>query len=546
MSQPRRAERAAPSLRPPEATVLHGKFSTWLPWHQPFLHDLLAGLDARFRNVVVCNRVENEARFGRPEVVALKSRALLQPAAAALCAAHLRARYAPSLLHGHFGWSGARLLLLKAALRVPLVTTFGGRDAGVQLEAPRSAPLYGLLLEASDAIVCVSAHLRDAVVAAGADAGRVRVVRRGTDLARFPFVERAERAPGPLRLLMVGRLVAKKGHADALGALRRILDAGQPARLDVVGAGPERAAIEAARAALGLGDAVAIHEPTDQAGLRARFAEADVFLHPSVTAADGDVEGIPNVVVEAAATGLPVVATRHGGLVEAVADGETGALVPERDAAALAGVLLQLAKEPARRLSLGRAGAARARRELDVRAQVAAHEALYRELLDAGPRPVSLPDDFAALARRAVGGAARGFDWAQARAAAAALGGAPLGPHLAAAPRGALDRALEAATAWPRPWRSAAELALDLGARAWPSGWSGFRARSRARAASLDGAVLAHLRAGAPLAEVPTALGEAPLRDLRGEPPPSGAWRRLRARLAGGAARASAEDGEEG
>ena len=86
-------------------TVLHGKFSTWLPWHQPFLHDLLAGLDASFRNVVVCNRVENAERFGRPDVVCLKSRALLQPAAAALCALDLRGRYAPALLHGHFGWS---------------------------------------------------------------------------------------------------------------------------------------------------------------------------------------------------------------------------------------------------------------------------------------------------------------------------------------------------------------------------------------------------------------------------------------------------------
>lgn len=533
---------------PARPTVLHGKFSAWLPWHQPFLHDLLAGLDAGFRNVVVCNRVENAGRFGRPDVVCLKSRALLQPAAAALCAIDLRARYAPALLHGHFGWSGARLLLLKAALRCPLVTTFGGRDAGVQLRAPKSAPLYALLLDASDAIVCVSSHLRDAVVAAGADPARVRVVHRGTDLARFPFVERGSRPPAPLRLLMVGRLVPKKGHADALAALRRLLDAGVPARLDVVGAGPARGSLDAERAALGLGAAVTLHEPTDQAGLSAHFAAADVFLHCSVTAADGDVEGIPNVAIEAAATGLPVVATRHGGLVEAVADGETGALVPERDPAALAAALERLGKDPALRLALGRAGSARVRQAFDLRAQIAAHEVLYRELLAAGaPRPVPLPDDFAAVARRALGSSARTFDRAQARAVLAAIpregAGLPV-DALASLGRGSsvADRLLEAPTAWPRPWRSVAELALDLAERSRPGTLRGFRERSRARAASLDRAVLASLRAGSTLAGVPGALLAGPLRDLRGEPPPTTPWRRLRARLAG----AGAPDESEG
>lgn len=510
-------------------TVLHGKFSSWLPWHQPFLADLLAGLDASFRNVVLCNRAENLERFPRADVVLRKSRALLQPAAAAICAADLRARYAPALLHGHFGWSGARLLLLKACLRVPLVTTFGGRDAGVQLAAPRSAPLYRLLIEASDRIVCVSSHLRETLLAAGAPPERTQVVRRGTDLARFPFHERAGREGRPLGVLMVGRLVEKKGHADALAALRSLRDAGHAARLVVVGAGPARAAIGARAAELGLAGEVAIAPPTDRAGLRAHFEAADVFLHCSVTAADGDVEGIPNVVVEAAATGLPVVGTRHGGIAEVVDDGIGGFLVPERDPQALAKALGTLAERPETRLAQGRAAAERVRRDFDLRVQVAAHEALYRELLAGGaPREVPLPPDFFAIARRAVGGGARLWDHAQARAVEALLGRAPL----PAAPR-ALDRALEAPTEWPRPWRSAAELALDVATRSGLPGLAAFRARSRARAEALDEAVLAHLRAGGGLADVPAALLAAPLRDLAGEPPPTG-WRRLRARLAGG------------
>jgi glycosyltransferase involved in cell wall biosynthesis len=515
-----------PGAAPP--SVLHGKFSSWLPWHQPFLHDLLGGLDASFRNVVLCNRVENLERFPRPEIVCRKSRALLQPAAAAICAEDLRRRFAPALLHGHFGWSGARLLLLKGFLRIPLVTTFGGRDAGVQLAAPRSAPLYALLLAASDHLVCVSHHLRAALVAAGAAPERTSVVHRGTDLARFPFRERGERAGRPLGLLMVGRLVEKKAHADALEALALLRDLGHDAELVIVGDGPGRASLETRAAQRGLVPRVRLLPPTDQAGLRACFEAADVFLHCSVTAADGDVEGIPNVVVEAAATGLPVVGTRHGGIVEVIEEGRAGLLVPERDPAALAKALATLAEHPETCRALGRGAAERVRRDFDLRAQIGAHEALYRELLAAGaPRPVPLPDDFFALARRAVGGGARLWDHSQARAV-----GALLGRAAPAASRGALDRALEAPTAWRRPWRSGAELALDLAGRARLPGLAAFRARSRARAEALDRAVLAHLASGRRLVEAPEALLADPLHDLEGEPPAAG-WRRLRARLAG-------------
>ena len=108
---------------------------------------------------------------------------------------------------------------------------------------------------------------------------------------------------------------------------------------------------------------------------------------------------------------------------------------------------------------------------------------------------------------------------------------------LAGVAPGALDRAFEAPTAWPRPWRSGAELALDLAAPLL----AGPRQRSRERAEALDRAVLAHLRKGGELAEIPGAALAAPLHDLEGEPPPHG-WRKLRARLAGGGEAAS-DDG---
>jgi hypothetical protein len=153
----------------------------------------------------------------------------------------------------------------------------------------------------------------------------------------------------------------------------------------------------------------------------------------------------------------------------------------------------------------------------------------------ATPRRGAPPDEFFAIARRAIGGGARGWDHTQAAAAQALLAPLPLESSQDAAPRGALDRTLEAPTGWPRPWRSAAELAIDIAARAPLPPLAAFRKRTRKRSDALDRAVLARIRGDAGLAAPAsrTAIDRS-LRDLRGEPPAKG-WRRLRERLAGAA-----------
>jgi colanic acid/amylovoran biosynthesis glycosyltransferase len=103
-----------------------------------------------------------------------------------------------------------------------------------------------------------------------------------------------------------------------------------------------------------------------QEAVREGLAQADVLVAASVTAADGDEEGIPNVLKEAMASGMPVVGTRHAGIPELVEDGISGWLVPERDVAALAAALARLAAEPERWASMGRAGRAKVEREYDI------------------------------------------------------------------------------------------------------------------------------------------------------------------------------------
>jgi colanic acid/amylovoran biosynthesis glycosyltransferase len=371
---------------PARPTVLHAKFQAWLSWSQPFLHDLVTGLDASFRNVVVCTRAENLDRFPVRHLVRLPAHALVQPSHALLAAARLRRDWSPRLIHAHFGWSGLRALLFRHYLGVPLVTTFGGRDVAMQANLAALKPLYDVLLAASDGIVCVSESLRQVALARGADPARTCVIRRGTALAEFPFHERPLRAAGePARVLMVGRIVAKKGHALAVEALARLAHQGVPVALRIVGEGEEEPALRARCRQLGVAERVTVTGTLTREQVRAELAAADLLLHCSVTTASGDVEGIPNAVVEAAATGLPVVATRHGGLEEAVVHGVTGLLVGEGEGEALARALGSLARDPARCRALGRAAAARARAEFDGATQVERHAALYRDLAAAHP-----------------------------------------------------------------------------------------------------------------------------------------------------------------
>ena len=389
-----------------QITVLHAKFASYLGWSQPFIHDLVTGVGQHVRSVVLCNRTENLDRFPIHDVVRCRTRDLVVPALAAFVAANVRRRWRPGVIHAHFGWSGVRVLLLSEFLRVPLVTTFGGRDAGTQMFMPHFDRLYRYLLDVSDALICVSEDLKCKLVAHGISPDRIEVIRRGTDLERFPFVDRAERPTRPVQILMVGRLVEKKGHEYAFEALHALLQEGLDIRLTVVGEGDSLDRLHGLRKRLGLQDHVWFAGITDQAGVRRHMTDADLFLHCSVTPESGDCEGIPNVVVEAAATGLPVIGTRHGGIVEPVRHEESGLLVEERDVNGLTDALRRLVQRRDERLALGRQASRLMRREFDRRISVRRHVAIYERLAsERAPdkrhlrRPI--PDDYGVLIDKA-------------------------------------------------------------------------------------------------------------------------------------------------
>jgi colanic acid/amylovoran biosynthesis glycosyltransferase len=287
---------------------------------------------------------------------------------------------APRLVHAHFATDGLLALPLARALGVPLVTTFHGYDIGRsrlamlasgRLSWMRYALLRRRLIERGDLFLAVSDAVRTAALAQGYPADRTRTHYLGVDLSHFAGAA----TPEPGLVLHVGRLVEKKGTAVLIAAMERLPEA----RLIVIGDGPLRGALERQGAALGGRVRFLGALPSDEvAGWMSR---AWLLAAPSVTARDGDAEGLPTVIAEAAAAALPTVGTRHAGIPEAIVDGDTGFLAAERNAEGLAARIAELLGSRSLRDRMGEAARRLAAARFDGARQNAQLEDLYDGLL---------------------------------------------------------------------------------------------------------------------------------------------------------------------
>src|SRR5690606_16914192 len=184
------------------------------------------------------------------------------------------------------------------------------------------------LFDCAHLLLCASSELRDVLLKLGAPADKLRVHRIGIDLSRFSPPKSDEKALDPL-VLMVGRLVEKKGMSDGLQAFARVREHHPRARLRIIGSGPLRRALTTQAARLGLAEAVEFIGARSHAEVGAAMRAAHVLLTPSVTTQSGDRESGVIVIKEAAASELPTVGTWHGGIPEIVESVSPGFLVPE-------------------------------------------------------------------------------------------------------------------------------------------------------------------------------------------------------------------------
>jgi colanic acid/amylovoran biosynthesis glycosyltransferase len=300
-------------------------------------------------------------------------------------------RRRPVLVHAHFGVEAVYGMELAARLDVPLVTTFHGFDATLRradLLKSRKPTWIQYLRKRADLnrrgalFIGVSKFIVARLEELGVPVDRTQLHYIGVDTAAFES-QGVDTASEPARLVIlhVARLVEKKGTAYLLEAFAKIAAQHPRAELVVIGTGPLAGSLGQRAAKLGIGARVRWLGAQPHAAVRDWLRRAAVLCLPSCTAANGDSEGLGLVLLEAAASGVPVVATRHGGIPEAVEDGSTGYLVPERDAAALGAALDALLAGDSLRARMGQHARRLVRERFDLRRQTARLEHLYAAVL---------------------------------------------------------------------------------------------------------------------------------------------------------------------
>ncbi len=270
------------------------------------------------------------------------------------------------LLHIHSGILGARLAPFFKFLNVPVVVSFYGADAFSYPLKPEWKESYQKMFQGPWAhFVPLCESMKGELVQLGADLRKCYVVHLVVDTGEFPFKER--KFVDKVRFITVARLIEKKGHFVLLEAFKKLVDRGLLVELEIVGFGELKKQILKRVEKLGLEKHITLTDPSGvddySSFLKEKLLAAHIFVLPSIVAENSDREGTPVTIMEAMATGLPVISTNISGIPEVVVNGKTGFLVPQKDVEALTEKMIYLAQNPNLWSEMGRAGRQRVEKQ---------------------------------------------------------------------------------------------------------------------------------------------------------------------------------------
>jgi len=261
------------------------------------------------------------------------------------------------IVHCQFGPLGELGLLLRdtGVFTGKIITSFRGYDISAYVRYYGSE-IYHDLFRRGDLFLCVSERIKEKLIGLGCDEGKIVVHRSGVDTQKCRSRARVADPNGAIKILTVARLAEKKGVEYGIRAVSEALKKSQHVEYKIAGDGPLKGKLQSLIAELKVGDKIELVGWKSQGEIADLLEKSDILLAPSVTTENGDEEGIPGVIMEAFAHGLPVVSTCHAGIPEVVKDGESGFLVPERDVGGLAEKLQSLIAQPGLRAAMGQKG----------------------------------------------------------------------------------------------------------------------------------------------------------------------------------------------
>jgi colanic acid/amylovoran biosynthesis glycosyltransferase len=296
---------------------------------------------------------------------------------------HQSARRAhPALIHSHFAIDAADALGMQSSLKLPMVVTLHGFDVSTSDEDLARNPGGRRLLSRRQRLwqtvshfVCVSKAIREIALRAGYPEQKLIVRYIGIDCEKFAAAPAADREEN--LILFVARLVEKKGCEYLIRAAAQLRARHREVRLVIIGDGPLRSELEQLVLSLRVpAEFLGVQGPD---AVRGWMQRAQVLCNPSVTAANGDTEGLGMVFAEAQATGLPVVSTQHGGIPEVVRNGETGLLARERSVEELTSHLERMLVDRAFWDACSECAKRWIREQFDIRRCTAGLEEIYDE-----------------------------------------------------------------------------------------------------------------------------------------------------------------------
>ena len=287
----------------------------------------------------------------------------------------------PQLVHVYYGHKAVHFHDMIRAWGGPFVVSFHGVDVSKFLGESDYADRLKQVFAEAKLVMARSQSLLDRLVQLGCPREKLRMNRTPIPLEHLAATVRRPPADGQWRLVQACRLIQKKGILTTLKALAIVKEKYPQVRYVLCGEGPLKPKIEESIKKRGLEDNVELLGWLDQQQLLEQYRIAQMFLHPSEKTKEEDQEGIPNSMLEAMATGLPVVATLHGGIPEAVTNGHDGLLVPEKSPEELAAAILKLMDDASELERVSCAAAASVRANFGSEAQVAAMEDVYLDAM---------------------------------------------------------------------------------------------------------------------------------------------------------------------